>query len=63
MIENLGIYYYFWAYIKYDYYTKKFLNTSPTWQELILKAQEIGLSETDVEQLYLILGIDRPSCL
>ena len=63
MIENLGIYYYFWAYIKYDYYTKKFLNTSPTWQELVVKAQETGLSETDVEQLYLILGIDRPGCL
>ena len=24
MIEELGIYYYFWAYIKYDYYKRKF---------------------------------------
>lgn len=63
MIEELGIYYYFWAYIKYDYYKRKFLNTAPTWQELLEKAQQIGLSPTDVEQLYAILKVDRPSCL
>ena len=63
MIEELGIYYYFWAYIKYDYYKRKFLNTTPTWQELMDKAQQTGLSPTDVEQLYAILKVDRPSCL
>lgn len=63
MIEELGIYYYFWAYIKYDYYKRKFLNTTPTWQELLEKAQKTGLSPTDVEQLYAILKVDRPSCL
>ena len=63
MIEELGIYYYFWAYIKYDYYKRKFLNTTPTWQELLDKAQQTGLSPTDVEQLYAILKVDRPSCL
>ena len=63
MIEELGIYYYFWAYIKYDYYKRKFLNTTPTWQELLEKAQQIGLSPTDVDQLYAILKVDRPSCL
>lgn len=35
MIEPKGFYYLFWAYIKYDYFERKFLNTSPDYKELL----------------------------
>jgi len=59
MINPKGIYYYFHAYIKYDYYTRKCFNTSPTYQELLLQAEDAGLSQHDVSQLYSILGVGR----
>ena len=63
MIEPKGIYYYFWAYIKQDYFDRKSYKTSPTYVELFTQAQQAGLSEFDVKQLYGILGVPRPSCL
>lgn len=63
MIEPRGIYYYFLAYIKYDYFARKFFKTSPTYQEALSIAINAGLSEYDVEQLYGILGVPRPECL
>lgn len=63
MIEPLGIYYYFWAYIKYDYYKRKFLNTTPNWQDMLAEAESYGLSPYDVEQLYGVLGVERPAGL
>lgn len=63
MIEPKGIYYYFLAYIKYDYFNRKYLNTTPTYQVALKAAKDIGLSQTDVQQLYEILSVDKPSCL
>lgn len=63
MIESKGIYYYFLAYIKYDYFQRNFFKTSPTYQETLAMAVDTGLSEFDVEQLYGILGVIRPECL
>lgn len=61
MIEPRGIYYYFLAYIKYDYFSRKFFKTSPTYQEALAMAREIGYSSFDVEQLFEVLGVDRPA--
>ena len=63
LIEPKGIYYYFLAYIKYDYFARKFFNTSPTYQDALSMAVCAGLSEFDIEQLYGILGVARPECL
>lgn len=63
MIEPKGIYYYFWAYIKYDHFFRKSYRTSPSYQEILEMAQQTGLSNYDVDQLYAILGVDRPECL
>ena len=63
MVEPKGIYYYYLAYIKYDYFSRKFFKTSPTYQEALTYAKQLGVSEFDIEQLYLILGVDRPNCL
>ena len=63
MIEPRGIYYYFWAYIKFDYFNRKFFNTSPTYQEALEMANRAGVSPHDIEQLYGILGVSRPETL
>jgi len=65
MIEPRGIYYYFWAYIKYDYFSRKSFNTSPTYQEALGMAKNAGetCSPHDIEQLYGILGVPRPETL
>ena len=63
MIEPRGIYHYFWAYIKYDYFNRKFFNTSPTYQEALGCANSAGVSPYDIEQLYGILDVSRPETL
>ena len=55
-----GIFYYFWAYIKFDYFERKSLNTTPTYRELLAKAKESVVSPYDIEQLFGILGVPRP---
>lgn len=61
MIEPRGIYYYFLAYIKYDYFSRKYFKTSPTYQEALKMAQQQGFSPYDAEQLFSILGVEKPS--
>jgi len=63
MIEPRGVYYYFWAYIKYDYFSRKYYNTSPTHQEALVMAATAGVSPFDIEQLFGILGVQRPEVL
>ena len=63
MIEPKGIYYYFLAYIKYDFFERKYLNTSPNYRECLQMAVNAGLSDYDIQMLYHILGVDRPSTL
>lgn len=63
MIEPKGIYYYFLAYIKYDYFARKYFKTSLSYQEALAMANDAGLSAFDIEQLYGILGVVRPDCL
>lgn len=60
MIEPKGIYYYFLAYIKYDYFNRKFFKTSPTYEEALRMAIDNGVSEHDTEQLFTILGVHKP---
>jgi tetratricopeptide (TPR) repeat protein len=58
-----GIYHYFLAYIKYDYFERKSLNTTPTYRAKLAEAKAAGLSPTDIEQLFGILGVSRPEVL
>ena len=60
-IAPRGIYCHLLAYIKYDYFSRKFFTTSPTYQEVLQKAKELGISDYDISQLYLILGVNKPT--
>lgn len=60
MIEPKGIFYCLRSYIKYDYYEMKRLRTSPTFMEDWKQANAMGVSELDKQQLFEILGVERP---
>jgi len=62
-IEPRGIFHYFLAYIKYDYFERKYFNTSPNYQQALTNANGAGVSPYDIEQLYGILGVSRPDVL
>jgi len=62
-ITPKGIYYYFQAYIKFDYFEMKHFAVSPTWQQALQRARTIGYSSDEVDQLYSMLGTNRPACL
>lgn len=63
MIEPKSIYYYFWAYIRYDHHHRKSYIMDPSYVDLLFQADDIGLSQTDVSELYSILGVEQPECL
>lgn len=60
MIEPKGIYYYLLTYLKFDFYKRKFLNTKPTYQETLVSARQMGISDYDIDQLYSIMEVERP---
>jgi len=62
-IEPRGIYHYFLAYIKYDYFERKFFKTSPTYKEALKNANDAGVSSFDIEQFFGILSVSRPEVL
>lgn len=63
MIEPRGIYYYFMAYIKYDFFARKSYRTTPDYMECLNNAISVGVSNTDIQMLYEMLGVSRPECL
>jgi len=63
MIEPRGIYHYFLAYIKYDYFERKSLNITPNWEETFQTAIQAGLPQADVTQLFELLQVEMPACL
>lgn len=55
-----GLYFYFQAYIKYDYFAKKMLKAIPTHDELLARARGLGVSESQVNELFELLNTQRP---
>ena len=62
-LEERPIFYYFLAYIKYDYYERKSYRTSPAYDELLSKSLEIGLNESEVIEFHEVLCVQRPNQL
>jgi len=63
MIEPRGIYHYFLAYIKYDFFERKSFNVKPDWQETLQIAIRTGVSQADVVQFFEMLQVEMPECL
>lgn len=51
LLEEKAIYHYFVAYIKYDFYNRKFLRIIPTCVEELQTAMALGLTKDDIECL------------
>lgn len=62
-VETKAIYYYFLAYIRYDYFERKYLNVSPDYRMTYRLAVSKGLSESEIGKMYSLMGVERPSCL
>ena len=63
MIEPRGIYHYLLAYIKHDYFERKYLNITPNWKETLQTAIQSGVSQADIAQLFEMLQVEIPECL
>ena len=63
MVEPRGIYYYFMAYIKYDYFSRKSYMTSPDYREYLSMAIDVGVPDVDIQMLYDVLNVSRPDCM
>ena len=61
MLEDRGIYAYFGAYVRYDYFKRKSLIARPDYLELLRESRRLGVSEWDIRILYGVLGVERPS--
>lgn len=55
-----ALYYYLYAYIKYDYYEGKRLKSIPSSQELLFLAEGLGISEDEKIKLFEMMGVQRP---
>lgn len=62
-IEPKGIYFYFWAYIRYAHHHKKLYNAVPDYIALLNEAKEKGYSDMDADEMFQMLGISRPECM
>ena len=62
-LEEKPIFHYFKSYIKYDYYSRKSYTTSPTYQEALSAALEIGLNDIEVADLHFLMGVNKPDPL
>ena len=62
-IQPKAVYYYFQAYIKQDYFDRKYLNTTPNYKELLQQSADLGLTEEAADSFFSILGVPRPECL
>ncbi len=62
-IDNRGIYDYFLAYIKFDFYERKSLNTSPDYREVLLRAESNHVTPSDKDSLFELLNVSRPEGL
>jgi len=60
-IEELGVYHYLMAYIKYDYYKRKFLRIEPDYQYHLDSADAFGISDEDRCALFDLLKVDIPN--
>ena len=59
-IEEKGIYYLLFAYIRSDFHKRKYLQASPDFQELLGMAASAGYSPADEAELFSLLNVDDP---
>lgn len=61
MISDKGIYHYFLAYLKFDYYELKGLRITPAAVSEMQTARRLGVTKADAENLFALMGTPRPN--
>lgn len=61
MIEARPIYDYLLAYIKQDFFSRKGYRISPDYKEELISAHAKGLAKGDIQHLYDVLAVSRPT--
>lgn len=59
-LEGRGIYYYFMAYLVYEFYARKMLRSHVSWQAYLNEAQTAGVSYEDLNDLHELLHTKIP---
>ncbi len=62
-ISPRGLYYYFFAYIRYDHHYRKMYAMSPDYRELLGLAERYGITEADKTDMFGAIGVARPAAL
>jgi len=62
MLEDKPTYHYLLAYIKYDFYERKFLNISPNYKEEF-EISKSNITKENTDDLFNILGQSVPECI
>lgn len=60
MMEPRGVYYYFLAYVKYDFYERKCLNIFPDYSTELQNSKNNNVTYADIDMLFDILGKPIP---
>lgn len=60
MIDDRPLFHYLLAYIKNDFYARKFLRVNPDWKSEFSVALQNGLGQDDQEELFALLGQPCP---
>ena len=55
-----ALYYYLYAFIKYDHYENKMLKTTPAAYELLNEARILGISDAESDKLFQLLHVQKP---
>lgn len=61
--EPKAIYSYMHAYIKYDYFKRKFFNVKPSFEDVLAEVKRSGMPDGDKAYMFTILGQERPSVM
>lgn len=60
-LEERGIYFYLYGYIRFDYYERKSLNVEPGFQYFLAQSVARGVTDLDIQSLFELLEIDPGS--
>ena len=60
MIDDRPLFHYLLAYVKFDFYAKKFLRVQPDWKFELQRALSTGIKQDDQFELFELLGQDCP---
>lgn len=60
MVEERAVFYYFLAYIKQDFYARRFLRVEPDWRQELQCALAMGIAVEEKQELFALLGQNCP---